>query len=24
VDPAQSSAWYFDTLTEAGAKVLRA
>lgn len=24
VDPAQSSAWYFDTLTDAGAKVLRA
>lgn len=24
VDPAQSSAWYFDTLTEAGAQVLRA
>lgn len=23
VDPAQSSAWYFDTLTEAGAQVLR-
>ena len=24
IDPAQSSAWYFDTLTEAGAQVVRA